>query len=360
MRKEILFAIIAGGLFGAIIAFGVWRANVALAPGKASVTVSEPETKPKADGELAISLAKPEELDVVSVSPTTVSGVTSPNTWVVLSTDETDYIIKSNNIGSFEQKIELIGGVNQISITAFRDTANSVEKNLTLIYSTEFPKKTTNSEDAPGDQEATNSVRKKVQQKLEAAISKPKAYLGTVTDITENTIQIKSTKDEIQQVSVVAEETDFIKTGKTKQAVKYSDVAIGDFVIAMGFINEDGVLDAKRVLLTQPAEPVRRKAIYVEIVAIDGKTVTLKVGDEGQWTAKFGKKWVGPELNELSEGLKVIVAGVTENTTVSVRTLLIIPEATSSPSPTPSPSASPSPPPAGGSTTTPSPEAVGE
>lgn len=360
MRKEILFAIIAGGLFGAIIAFGAWRANVALAPETASETVNEPETKPKADGELAISLAKPEELDVITVSQTTVSGVTSPNTWVVLSTDDADYIIKSNDVGSFEQKIELIGGVNQITITALKDKTNSVEDNLTIVYSTEFAKETTNTESEPGDQEATDSVRKRVQQKVEAALSKPKAYLGTVTDITENTIQIKSTKDEIQQVSVIADETDFIKIGKTKEAVKYSDVAIGDNIIAMGFINEDVVLDAKRVLLTQPAEPVTNKVIYGEVVEIDRKTVTLKVSDEGQWTAKFGKKWVGPELNELSEGFRVVVAGVADKATLSVRTLFLIPEAAELPSEPealePEASASPSPSP----TTTSSPEAEGE
>ena len=343
MRKEVLFAILAGAVVGAVIAFGVWRANNALKTKEVqpSPAISPEPTPP--EFEFGITLAKPENFDVITQSPVTLSGITKASVWVVISAEDEDYIIKSDESGSFEQEVELTGGLNQIIITVFDEDGKSIQEKLTVVFSTEFAKDT--KEDITAEEEAkeeADTVREKVQQKLEQARANPKAYLGTITDIAENTIQIKSIKGEIQQVSV-DETTTFVKVGKTKQTVKYDDVAIGDYIISMGFKGENEVLKAKRILLTQPAEPVRRKAIYGEVVEIDRKTVTLKVSDEGQWTAKFGKKWVGPELNELSEGFKVIVAGEAENTTVSVRTLFIIPEATEPPSPTPSPSPSPSP-----------------
>ena len=84
MRKEVLFAVIAGAIFGLVLAFGIWRANTALEP------EVEPETTAESQEEIApvseapefdIALAKPNNYDVITESPTMVSGVTDPDTW---------------------------------------------------------------------------------------------------------------------------------------------------------------------------------------------------------------------------------------------------------------------------------------
>ena len=140
MRKEVLFAVAAGILFGIILAFGIWRANSALKPDSPpQSTESQPQvTKTQNSEEFAITLILPDQYDVITQSPVQVSGVTSAGSWVLLSGDEEDYIIRADETGKFEQEVELTPAVNQIIISSYNSQGNSVTQNLTIVYSTEF------------------------------------------------------------------------------------------------------------------------------------------------------------------------------------------------------------------------------
>lgn len=140
MRKEILYAVFAGAIFGIIIAFGLWRANSALEPdNKTSERVSQDEITPTpASVGFEIALVRPDNHDVITESPTLISGVTSSSTWVSISGEDEDYIVKSDKTGKFEEEVDLVGGVNQIVITAFNEEGGKVEENLLIVFSTEF------------------------------------------------------------------------------------------------------------------------------------------------------------------------------------------------------------------------------
>ncbi len=139
MRKEVVFALIAGSLLGLVIAFGIWRANIALNGNKSGQkAVSSPAPTPSI--QFGITLAKPEDLDVVIVSPQTFSGITKPNAWVVISTDVNDYFVQAGSDGTFNQDIKLATGVNQIALTAFSETGETATTKLVLVYSPEFAK----------------------------------------------------------------------------------------------------------------------------------------------------------------------------------------------------------------------------
>ena len=85
MRKEIIIALFFGITVGLIVAFGAWRANNAI--------VSEPSTSSSKDnintpdtnnssisintGELTI--AEPQDLDVITTDSIKVTGITNPN-----------------------------------------------------------------------------------------------------------------------------------------------------------------------------------------------------------------------------------------------------------------------------------------
>jgi hypothetical protein len=137
MRKEILFAILAGLVFGLIIAFGVWRANVALRPGDGASTEETPTPAPVSFG---ITIADPQNLQVITESPVTLSGITKPGAQVAISAEEEDYVTTADTDGEFEVDIELTGGVNEIIITAFDENGSGTEEKLVLVYSTEFTK----------------------------------------------------------------------------------------------------------------------------------------------------------------------------------------------------------------------------
>lgn len=358
MRKEVLFAILAGVVVGAVVAFGVWRANNALKVKESQTTTPSQTSEPEIEKpEFDITLASPEHLDVITDSPTVLSGITNQNVWIVISSFESDYIIKSNPQGSFEEEVELTGGVNEILITAFDDNGNPAEEALTIVYSTEFAKDEESST-LSYQEEATEEgdrLVEKVQQKIEEAKNQPKAYLGTITDISENTIQmnkfvsgeVNNTAGEIQQVQV-GDDTTFVKVGKTTQAIEYSDVAIGDFIVAMGFVNEKGVLDAKRVLITSEPEPLTRKVVLGETLDVKKNELTLIQKAGGKELKVVPKDTVSVtsvkdgeaskvRYSDISEGSTIIVTGdfVTgdvDGSTIEARRIYII--ATPEPSPT--------------------------
>jgi hypothetical protein len=140
MRKEILVAIIAGVFFGAILAFGIWRANSALTTEDKQSQAQNFQDSKFPETELKITLASPEDFDVITQSPTKISGITKPNIWIAISGEEEDHVLKADGEGAFEQEVELVGGINQLLVYAFDENDASIQLNLTLVFSTEFTK----------------------------------------------------------------------------------------------------------------------------------------------------------------------------------------------------------------------------
>ena len=139
MRKEILVVIFIGIIVGLTVAFGVWRANSALKP-KESLSDTNKGQNQSQNKEVTLSIVKPEENDVITQSPILFSGITKPNSWIVISAEEKDHIIKTNESGTFEKEIDLVGGINQIIVTSFDDKETKAEQKINLVFSTEFEK----------------------------------------------------------------------------------------------------------------------------------------------------------------------------------------------------------------------------
>ena len=142
MRKEFIIAIISGITIGVVVAFGIWRANSALKSENSQVAKEEtpnPQENLSPDG-VQLTIIKPEENDVITSSPVRVSGITKPQSIIIISAEQDDYIIRSGEDGSFEQDVNLTGGVNEI-LFALSDNGDSTQtRMLRIIYSTEFAK----------------------------------------------------------------------------------------------------------------------------------------------------------------------------------------------------------------------------
>lgn len=338
MRKEIVAAIIAGSLLGLVIAFGVWRANIALSP-KSGPDETPQETPVPQQVDLVV--ASPESGMVLTSSPTKVSGITKAGNFVALIGEEDDAIVAADETGAFEGEIKLTGGLNEIVVVSFDAADGQTSQTINVAYSSQFAPTEPQGESSTATDEA-DVIRDKVQKKAVEAANKPIFYMGSVTDITEMSIQMKDSAGEIKQVSV-DKDTDFVKvTTETKQA-SYDDTAIGDFIIAMGYNDGNDVLAAKRVIITTQPSKTTRTANIGKITQISGKKVTMESPDQ-TLTLEFGKSWKGPEISELEEGIQIIAVGEVKEQTLTVRTLFIIPEATpeatpaekeATPSPTP-------------------------
>ena len=124
----------------------------------------------------------------------------------------------------------------------------------------------------------------------------------------------------------------FVKTENSKTKVTFDDVAIGDFIVAMGLTNGNSVLEAKRILITKPLEPIERKVVLSEIGKIEGKTITLINKDRSDLKLTFPRRWKGPEIKNLKQGDLVIVIYVPIQDVLTVRTIQVL---TPAPSPTP-------------------------
>lgn len=279
MRKELVWAGVIGISFGLVIAFGAWRISAA---NKKPVDASPTPTPSAATSEFKITLDKPENEDVVTESIVTVSGITKALTWITVSGEKGDYIIQSDERGVFAQDVDLTGGVNQIKITAFDPTgAQSIQKVL-VVYSSSFEVSQVPTP-TPGDSSTESAIRAKVQQKVAEAMNKPKAYLGVVTDIADSTIQLKAAAGEIKQVSTDDGSVSVVNAkGTTNKAVKLTDIAIGDYIVAMGYVNSSSVLSAQRILITDPVTESKIDSYYGKVAEISKKTITVASLKDGK------------------------------------------------------------------------------
>src|SRR3989344_5190460 len=282
MRKEIIFAVAIGILFGTAIAFGVWRANKAIKINQKeeSFTQNVTQEKPEPEKEFKISLLTPEENDVITDSPVKILGLTKENAWMAISAEEKDYILLSNEKGEFEQEVGLVGGINQIIIFAFSEQGLSISKNLTLVYSTEILEKEDktspggstglfilkNSSKILAQEKATGEadrVQEKVKERLDQTKNKLKAYSG---------------------------ETTLVKIDKTSQNIKIDDLSIADFIVAMGYVGENQTLEAERILSLKPPASPGRNAVFGFVENVSKNQISLKDQNNNEYTFVFDSK----------------------------------------------------------------------
>lgn len=285
MRKEVIFAIAAGIIVGVVLALGIWRANTALSePENPQVASSSTEqTTPTPSEMFGLTLSEPENLDVKTQNPTLISGLSSPSTWIALISDTGDSLLtKTDESGAFSQEINLSGGINQITAIALQNDREAITVQNTILFTTQLfqdeEEPTTTDENQEEEEEATGEadpIREKVKEKIKEAQKNPKAFVGTITDITENTIQIQNMTGEIQQISV-SDDTTFSNIIDDAEEIEYGDLAIGDFIASMGTVLESSVLEALRILVTDEFVPTNKTARIGQIIVSEDYDFVLR------------------------------------------------------------------------------------
>lgn len=331
MRKEIVWTGIIGISFGLIVAFGLYRINSSLKT-KTSSTTNTPTPEIK-NSEFKITLDKPNNNDVVVENIVKVSGITKPLTLVTVSGEKGDYIIQTNEQGAFIQDVDLISGVNQIKLTAFDPAGNQSVQKVLVVFSSAFQPKTV-STITPTDNSTESAIRQKVAQDIAKAMNQPKAYIGTVTDIADTTIQIKTAEGEIKQIAT-AGVTTVIDTSPTVKMIKLTDIAIGDFIVGMGYINSATVLEAQRILITDPVTEPKINAFFGKVASVSKKSITvtsLKDGQDDIVTPSSktdieiftSGKVSASKLANINEGDTVVHIAVTGSDTPTIRTIFVL------------------------------------
>jgi hypothetical protein len=265
MRKELVWAGVIGILFGVVIGFGVWRIKTSMV--KDIKPTATPISKPgKVNSKITID--KPGNLDVITQNSVNVTGITKPSSWVVVSTEKGDYLTKSLEDGTFSAETGLEAGVNYIQATSVSDQGEALSQKILAIYSSSFQTA----------QSATSgaSIDEAVELKISQAQNPPKAYLGVVTDIADSTIQIKTADSQIQQVATDKYNVTVVNSkGTSTKTVKLTDIAIGDFIIAMGYVDGDDVLDVQRILVADSLSDTKLSVSLLKTETVSKKSLAL-------------------------------------------------------------------------------------
>lgn len=268
MRKEVFLAILAGTTIGLVFAFGVSKIAKKVKVNQPQI-INKETPLPITSYKLAIKNLK--DFDVINNNPFLLSGSAQPNLDIIVSTSEEDYYVKANEDGSFEIEIDLPAGLSEIRVNDMK---------LTTVFSTEVNKSLT-------------------------------SYIGTITDISSGTIQLKNANDEILQASTDTNTT-YSNLLKKLTNIKESDLAIGDYVAVLGKVNGNKVLKAERILVTSPIPNIENK---VEEITIETLSKT-KIND-----ITLSKTWKGPNIKDLEVGQRIITVGVMNGETYTLRSI---------------------------------------
>lgn len=295
MRKELIWVGAVGIIFGLIIGFGAWRVNTSTKINKNGLATPGPMQQ-KGSGQFKIAIDKPENLSVLSSNPVKVSGITSSLSWVTISTDDEDYLTRSLSDGTFSVDVDLSPGVNHIKAVSIDSKGNSYSQNILSVFSSAFQQDQTANEST-----SEADISKSVALKIAQAERPPMAYLGTVTDIADSTIQIKTTESQIQQIATGKFKVSVTNTrGTANKIVKLTDIAIGDFIVAMGYVNGNEVLDAQRILISDEPTDIQISISLKKVDTVTKKNISLKAEGGDQSTVITPDKNTG--FWEFSDG----------------------------------------------------------
>lgn len=137
MRKEVFIVIIIGILIGSIVAYGVYTAQTAIKKQQTQTEVSqEPTPEPTPSVSHTLTLIEPQNESIFDEEEITISGATTPNAVITIIAEENEYLLTADAQGAFSAEVTLIGGANNIVVTAFDENGNRAEQTVTVVYST--------------------------------------------------------------------------------------------------------------------------------------------------------------------------------------------------------------------------------
>lgn len=228
-----------------------------------------------------------------------------------------------------------------------------------LIYGSAHAQNDSSPSPSPTPQEITDEVKDSIKKRLQDSIknvqdnivavvepssNRPRAYVGTVNDIIQQSIII-NTKDGKKEAFVDSNTTILRSPGNS--TIKIEDVRIDDFIIAMGSLKNDEDLQSKRIVVsTTIPSPFSKTSGHGQITKITKNSLTVQ-GSNGESVLSFNQETIFKSDNgiikssDLEENDTVIFVAESENNKLSATVIMSITKMqqtpTSSPSATPHP-----------------------
>lgn len=200
--------------------------------------------------------------------------------------------------------------------------------------------------------ESASEIRKKAQEKILSLkeASNRRAFWGELKEINNSTLLLENPKGE-RRIKT-DEETEFF-SGKTE--IKSTDLEIGNFIIALGYLDENNTLSAKRIISvkTAPKPAIKRYVAYgivsdisedEEILAINHNkkdvTYEVAVNDKTVITKKVAGKIKKIAFVDIEDQDRLVAIGTKKGgeETITAKLIHIIPsqdKEAQEPTPTP-------------------------
>ncbi len=156
-----------------------------------------------------------------------------------------------------------------------------------------------------------DAVKQQVDKELaniKQAVAK-KAYVGTIANKSDLTLTITNLKNQSRTATVTTDTTIKLAGGKDGTP---ADLKVGDFVIAMGDADSNGVLTAKRLLVVTPSAADNRSAVFATVTKVTSAALTLENLKKEAWTIKLNSStsYTGTTTaTDIKVGSKIVVAG---------------------------------------------------
>ncbi len=138
VEKVVLsFVAVLVGLLVAGVAFFLYQSTKTLSPNQIKgVSVTSPSPTPKLSTFLTVD--SPQDESVVTSKTITISGKTTGDATILLSTPTTDTIVTPvASTGTYSTNATLQDGENEITLTAIAPNGDEIKKQFTVTYSTE-------------------------------------------------------------------------------------------------------------------------------------------------------------------------------------------------------------------------------
>jgi hypothetical protein len=168
---------------------------------------------------------------------------------------------------------------------------------LTLSQSTPSSKNvsTESSEAEEKVKDIRDALKEQVKEKIEEVKSnqKKKGFFGELKEIAEKVLTIHALGGE--RLVKIGDDTEIVLFEKDKKTnIKFEDLALGDFIIVMGYSTQNGSVEGKRLVVTKKAPDAdKRLAFFGEIQSLDKTSIVLKIAQsDDTYQIKTDKKTI--------------------------------------------------------------------
>jgi hypothetical protein len=210
------------------------------------------------------------------------------------------------------------------------------------------------SEPSPSPDEV---IKQKVEERIEKVVNTAEeetkqAFVGEIENIANSTLTLQTSSGQVK--AKVADDATILNTDRDE--INLENLEIGEKAIVMGYADDQGNLDARRVLVIKAFQIPQSEAIFgtVTDISSEEKILTVKTKDETIYTVEMDKEveisqTVSGEkesasFSDIEENENLIIIGQTEENAKKIITAKLIhllpsqTEAASSEKASPSPS----------------------